>query len=384
MKLYDKIKYNLTNEPRIIPFPHPALSNYINISKGQYHLVGGAGGSGKSAWVDTHYIHNSVDWYRNKGKDEGYKLHIVLRSLERNQENRVYKWIASELYRKHGILIDAMAMANKRQFKHSFDDDIASSIKDATESIESYMEYVTMVDGSDNPTGIWKQMYEVALSKGTLYSYERDQQGNYVLFKRRRKEVKIVHPNECPQASRYQPHYIPDDPNEITIFIVDHILTLQQEAGLSEKQNIDRMSDYLQRARDRFGFMVVAVAQLNRSINDTYRNQKTDIKPQSSDFSGSSKPYHDCDMAAILFDPFNYEKLREGPWVMKEFINDKNHNCYRSYHLVKNTYGADHKYFCYVFHGGLGLFKELPTKAEQQVAFNIKDAINLKPKKDLT
>jgi len=384
MRLYDKIKHNLTTDPKIIPFCHPALSRYITISKGQYHLVGGAAGSGKSAWVDYHYIQQTIDWYRNEGKDSGYKLHIVLRSLERNQENRRYKWVASELYKRHGIMIDYLAMANKRKFSHTLDKEVEEAIQDAANAVDEYLEYVDIFDGSDNPTGIWKQMYELALSKGTLYIYEPDEKGEYVLYKRRGNTRRQVSSSECPQASRYQPQYIPDDPNEIVIFIVDHILTLQKESGLSEKQTIDRMSDYLQKARDRFGFMVVAVAQLNRSINDTYRNQKTDIKPQSSDFSGSSNPYHDCDMAAILFDPFNYEKLREGPWTMKEFINEKNHNCYRSYHLIKNTYGADHKYFCYIFHGALGIFQELPTKLEEQQTFNIKQAINLKTTKDLT
>ncbi len=340
-----------------IPFIHPTLNKYIFLGKRLYHLIGGAGGSGKSAWIDQNYAINPILWMNRYGKDEDIKIKVVLRSLERSKELRKAKWVCMRLYLTKGILIDTASMLGWGETKSRITDDLYEDIKEAYEWVTSLEEHIEIIDGAETPTGIYKHLRKEALSKGTLYQYANEE-GKEKLYMYKGDKRKIVPPEACPEATPYQPVYIPDDPNEVTIFIIDHLQSLKNERGYNNKQNLDKMSEYAQILRDRFGFSPVIVNQLNRNVGDTFRRVKTDLLPEEGDFSGSSRMFYDCDMAAILFNPYKYNLNTMSGWNIKKCIHE-GINRFRSLHLLKNTYGADNQIFGYQFIGENGIFREM-------------------------
>lgn len=342
-----------------IPFVHNTLNKYIFLGKRLYHLIGGAGGSGKSAWIDQNYVLNPVLWKLKYGQEQNVKVRVILRSLERSKELRKAKWVCMRLYLTKGILMDTASMLGWGEQKSRITDELYQDIKEAYEWVTQLEDYITIIDGAETPTGIYKQLYAEALSKGTLYQYSNEN-GTEVLYEYKGKTKRKVPPQACSEATYYQPVYIPDNPNEVTIFVIDHLQSLKNERGYNDKQNLDKMSEYAQILRDRFGFSPVIVNQLNRNVGDTFRRVKTDLLPEEGDFSGSSRMYYDCDMAGILFNPYKYNLNTMAGWNVKKCIDKYGINRFRSFHLLKNTYGADNQIFGYQFIGENGIFKEIP------------------------
>lgn len=357
--LLEQIDKSRSGKVTTIPFVHNTLNKYMFLGKRLYHLIGGAGGSGKSAWIDQNYVLNPVLWKLKYGQEQNIKVKVILRSLERSKELRKAKWVCMRLYLTKGILMDTASMLGWGEQKSRITDDLYQDIKEAYEWVNQLEEHIEIIDGAETPTGIYKQLYAEALSKGTLYQYSNEN-GIEVLYEYKGKTKRKVPPQACSEATYYQPVYIPDNPNEVIIFVIDHLQSLKNERGYNDKQNLDKMSEYAQILRDRFGFSPVIVNQLNRNVGDTFRRVKTDLLPEEGDFSGSSRMYYDCDMAGILFNPYKYNLNTMSGWNVKKCIDQHGINRFRSFHLLKNTYGADNQIFGYQFIGENGIFYEIP------------------------
>lgn len=357
--LLDQIKKARSGKVTTIPFIHPKLNKYIFLGKRLYHLIGGAGGSGKSAWIDENYVINPIKWVRKHGEEQNIKLKIVLRSLERSKELRKAKWVCMALYKKYGILIDTASMLSWGEQKSRVTDEVYDLIKEAYDWVTQLEEHVEIIDGSETPTGIFYHLKKQALEDGYLYKYEKIN-GTETLIRYHKGTKVKVNPQECPEASPFQPHYKPINENQITMFMVDHLQCLKSEQGLTGKLLLDKMSEYAQELRDLYGYSPIIVNQLNRNVGDTFRRVKTDLLPEDGDFSGSSRMYYDCDMAGILFNPYKYNLNSLLNWQIRKFSSKENINRFRSFHLLKNTYGGDNQIFGYNFIGENGIFHELP------------------------
>ena len=363
MSLLDEIQSARNGEVVTVPFKHEKLSRYIFLGKGLYHLLGGAGGSGKSAWVDFNYVINPALWYKKHGKHTDISLKIILRSLERSKERRKAKWVCMKLYLDYGILIDTASMLGWGGSKNKITDSLYEKIKKAYDWVNSLEDIVEIVGGAENPTGIFNHFENYALQIGTLYKYQKTKTADgqkYLLFKFRGDKKEHVPPEACPEATRYQPVYEPDDKKHITLGVIDHLQALKGERNYTNKQNLDKMSEYARIIRDLYGMSPVIVNQMNRDIASTYRRVNTSLLPEDKDFSGSSSMYFDCDVAGILFNPYKYQVDDVIGWKPEKCINEYGINRFRSFHLLKNTYGPDNQIFAYQFIGENGIFREMP------------------------
>lgn len=371
-KLLSMIENARQGNTASIPIGHNKLSNFIYLAKNMYHYIAGAGGSGKSGWIDLLYIFMVYEWYEREGKYTGVKPKIILRSLERSKELRQAKWICLYLYRQHGILMDVAYLLGFGEKKSRVSDELFELIKQAKDWIDKMSDTVTLIGGVDNPTGIWLQARDYMESIGTYYRYQ-DIDNKSTLIKRRDKKVFKADPKECPEATKYQDIYIPDDPSTIVIHINDHLKAMSSERGFNDKQLLDKMSEYNRKLRDLYGCAIVAVNQLNRNISDTTRRVKTELLPEDSDFAGSSNLFYDCDMAMILFNPYKYNIKDLKEYKISLCLSEEGINRFRSAHVLKNTYGGDNFIFGYQFIGEVGMFRELPppNKLDSNSYYNI-------------
>lgn len=368
--LLDDINRARNGDIVTIPFIHPILKKYIFLGRDLYHLIGGAGGSGKSAWVDYNYAIFPTHWYKTQGYKEDIKLKVIIRSMERAKKHRIAKWVCMRMYQRFGVLIDTNSLLGWGSQKSKITDELFEQIKLCYQEIEALEDTIEVIDGIENPTGIYKQLVAEALGKGTLYRYENINNREQ-LVKLRGTSREIVPPQACKKATKYQPIYIPDDPKEVTIFIVDHLQAMKRESGFTAKENLDKMSEYARIMRDLYGFTPIIVNQLNRNISDTFRKVKTDLLPQDSDFSGSSNMFNDCDVAGILFNPYKYNLSNLLKWDIRGCVDSHGINRFRSFHLLKNSYGPDNQIFGYQFIGENGIFNELPSEVNdyQPIAY---------------
>lgn len=315
-----------------IPMGFNRLNRYIGIRKSMYFLVGGLTGSGKTSFIDDAFVLNPFDWYISQ-KDPKIKLRMIYRSMERSKTYKLAKWVGRKIFIDHGIIIPVPKLLG-------WTDKMTHDEHDLFLMYEDYMEamndVITIIDGPENPVGIAKELKAHAEENG-----------------------------EIVQTDKYNKIYVPNNENEVTIVILDHIglLKLTKDQP-TKKQAIDKMSDELRYARDFFGYTPVVVSQFNRDISNPMRIKAGDVEPQLEDFAESSSTQNDADVVLALFDPMRYKVEDPSGYNLSKLKDQHGAKYYRSLRLIKNSYGEDDARIGLGFMGQIGMFKELKKQKE--------------------
>ena len=316
-----------------IPMGFNRLNRYIGIRKSMYTLIGGLTGSGKTSFVDDAYVLNPFDWYISKQNTTNIKLRIIYRSMERSRTYKLAKWVSRKIFVDQGFVIPVPKLLG-------WTDKMTKDEHDLFLMYEDYMgemnEVITIIDGPENPVGIAKELKTHALENGVIE-----------------------------QVDQYNKIYIPNNENELTIVVIDHIGLLKvTQAQPTKKQAIDKMSDELRYARDFYGYTPVVVSQFNRDISNPLRIKNGDVEPQLEDFADSSQTQNDADVVLALFDPMRYKVEDPSGYNLNKLRDDYGAKYFRSLRLIKNSYGEDDIRIGLGFLGQIGMFKELPRKKD--------------------
>lgn len=313
-----------------IPMGFQRLNRYIGIRKRIMFLVGGLTGSGKTSLIDDAFVLNPYDWYIGQ-KDPQIKLKIIYRSMERSRTYKLAKWVCRRIFLDHGIIIPVSKLMGWTDKMNHDEHDLFLSYRDYLENMK---DVITIIDGPDNNVGIAKQLKSHALERGRIE-----------------------------QLDEYNKVYVPNNDNEITIVVVDHIglLKLTKEQS-SKKQAIDSLSGDLRYARDFYGYTPVMISQFNRDISNPIRIKNGDVEPATDDFKDSSNPGEDSDVILALFDPMRYKVSDPSGYNLDKLIDEYGNKYFRSLRVLKNSYGADDVRIGLGFLGEIGMFKELKKR----------------------
>jgi hypothetical protein len=315
-----------------IPMGFDRLNRYIGIRKGMYFLVGGLTGSGKTSFIDDAFVLNPFDWYISQ-KDPKVKLRIIYRSMERSRTYKMAKWVSRKIFLDHGLIIPVAKLLGWTEKMDHDEHDLFLMYEDY---INEMSNVITIIDGPENAVGVAKELKAHALQNGRIE-----------------------------QVDEYNKRYIPNNQNEVTIVIIDHIGLLKTTKDQStKKEAIDKMSDELRYARDFYGYTPVAVSQFNRSISNIQRIKNGDVEPQLEDFAESSSTQNDADVVLALFDPMRYKVNDPSGYELPKLVDGYGAKYFRSLRLIKNSYGEDDVRIGLGFMGQIGMFKELPKKKD--------------------
>jgi hypothetical protein len=320
-----------------IPMGFKRLSKYIGIRKKIYSLIFGQTGGGKSAWVHSCYILNPFDWWISEGRKKGVKMKIPLFSMERSRVYTIAKWTARKIFLNEGIQIPIAKMLGWWDTKLTKDEhDIVLTYSDY---INELLEVVDIIEGAQNPTGIYKYLKAFADSNGRVE-----------------------------QIDEYHPVYIPNDENLIVIPVVDHMGLTKQEGKMNtKKEAIDKLSEYLQRARDFYGYSPVLVAQLTRDLSNPLYQKQDSFEPSVDQIKESGTPGEAADVIISIFDPGRHKTNDTSGYDVKKFVDGATGaNYFRSVKILKNTYGEDHIRVGMAFQGFSGTFSELPKPKDMR------------------
>jgi hypothetical protein len=253
--------------------------------------------------------------------------------MERNRTYKYAKWVSRKIFLDQGIIIPVPKLLGWTDKLTKDEHDLFLMYEDYIKEME---DSIIMYDGPENPVGIAKDLKKYAESKGKIE-----------------------------QLDEYNKIYVPNDPNEITIVVIDHIGLLKTTKDQpTKKQAIDKLSNELRFARDFYGFSPVAVSQFNREISNPIRIKNGDVEPQLDDFKDSSSPGEDCDVALALFDPMRYKVADPSGYDLDKLKDEYGSKYFRSLRLIKNSYGADDVRIGLGFFGQIGMFKELKRKKD--------------------
>jgi hypothetical protein len=317
-----------------IPMGFNRLNKYIGIRKSMYYLVGGLTGSGKTSFIDDAFVLNPVDWALSKeGISSGIKIKVWYRSMERSRTYKLAKWTSRKIFIDQGIIIPVNKLLGWTDKMNKDEHDLFLHYEDYMNELS---EIVTIIDGPENPVGIAKELKDYALQRG-----------------------------EIVQLDKYNNLYVPNNENELTLVVIDHIGLLKTTKDLPTKKDaIDKMSNELRYARDFYGYSPVVVSQFNRSISNPIRIKNGDVEPQLDDFKDSSSTQEDADVVLALFDPMRYNVTDPSGYNLDKLRDEYGAKYFRSLRVIKNSYGEDDIRIGLGFFGQIGMFKELNRKKD--------------------
>jgi hypothetical protein len=326
--LNEEVNKGLSGRNKGIPMGFDRLNRYIGIRKSMYFLVGGLTGSGKTSFIDDAFVLNPYDWFISNQNTNGVKLKIIYRSMERSRTYKMAKWVSRKIFIDYGIIISINKLLGWTDKMTKDEHDLFLLQR---EYVEQMSDVITIIDGPENPVGIAKDLKTYALEHGKIE-----------------------------QLDEYNKIYIPEDPNTVTIVVIDHIGLLKTTKDLStKKQVIDKMSDELRYARDFYGYTPVVVSQFNRDISNPIRIKNGDVEPQLDDFKDSSTTQEDADVVLALFDPMRYKVDDPSGYKLEKLKDEYGAKYFRSLRIIKNSYGEDDIRIGLGFLGQVGMFKEL-------------------------
>lgn len=334
-KLNEEVNRGLEGRNDDIPMGFDRLNRYIGIRRKTYSLIGGNTGSGKTSFLDNAYVLNPYDWCISPQNKAGVKLKIIYRSMERSTLYKHAKWVARKIFLDHGIIIPIGKLLGWKGFDKLTNDehDLFLLQKDYLEGMK---DIITIIEGPENPVGVSKDLRKFALSRG--------------------KEEQI---------DEYNKVYIPNDPNEMVIVVMDTFNLLKLTKDLTTKKAvIDKMSDEFRYARDFYGYTIAGVSQFNRDIANAFRIKNGDVEPQLEDFKESGQTQDDADFVMALFDPIRYKVDDPSGYKLAKLKDEYGAKYFRSLRLIKNSYGEDDVRIGLGFLGQIGMFKELPRSKD--------------------
>ena len=327
-QLRNEVQNGLDGRNGGIPMGFDRLNRYVGIRKSMYFLIGGLTGSGKTSFVDDAFVLNPFDWYIMQ-KDPKIKLRIIYRSMERSRTYKLAKWVSRKIFLDQGIIIPVPKLLGWTEKMNKDEHDLFLMYEDYMGEMS---ECITIIDNPENPVGIAKELKAHAMQNGRI-----------------------------DQVDEYNKRYFPNNENEITIVVIDHIGLLKlTQTQPTKKQAIDKMSDELRYARDFYGYTPVVVSQFNRDISNPMRIKNGDVEPQLEDFAESSQTQNDADVVLALFDPMRYKVSDPSGYSLDKLKDQYGAKYFRSLRLIKNSYGEDDVRIGLGFLGQIGMFKELP------------------------
>lgn len=329
-----EVQRGLDGQNSGIPMGFDRLNKYVGIRKRIYTVCFGATGTGKSAFVHNAYILNPFDWYI-KEKPKNIKLKFILFSMERSKVYILAKWISRKIFLDQGILIPIPKLLgwweNNKLTKDEHDLFLIYQ-----EYIDELLSVCDIIENGQNPTGIYKYIRAYAEANGKLENVD---------------EFKKV--------------YIPNNPNEIVIPIIDHIGLVKPEKGMSKKESIDKTSEYMQYVRDVLGYSPVVVSQINRDLSNPIYQKMDSFEPNLDQIKESGRPSEDSDCVISLFQPSKY-KTNDASYRVENFLSPEGGDYFRKIKILKNTYGESEIGCGMAFMGVIGDFKELPKPGKME------------------
>ncbi|MHA2182985.1 MAG: DnaB-like helicase C-terminal domain-containing protein [Promethearchaeota archaeon] len=310
-----------------LPTGFERLNQHIsNIQQKRYTTIGGATGTGKTAYVDSAYLFHPYEFLK-ANPDYHHSLEVIYYSLEIPPEEKLAKFVCFKLWEQYGINIDSKVLYSEGDFK--IPPEVIPLIDKMEEYFAKMQEKVLTFRSSMSPNYMYKDVMSYAEKRGVV---ERNKDGVVI-------------------------NYTPHDPNLITEIIIDHanLITPNAEDKGNQKAAIDRASKMLVFFRNMFKFSPIVVSQFNRGIEGMDRKQMDSQEPQLSDFKETGATQEDANVVIGLFNPFRY-----GMKVHRGYPVSEIKRRYRSAHVLKNRGGADGLVVGLHFLGEIGKFKELP------------------------
>lgn len=293
------------------------LDNLIyGIQKKYLYLIGSDSGAGKSSFVIDIFLYNLFKNNKNN------KIEILLYSFEMDVNVIFAKLSSLYIYDTYHVVInygDILSLSSP------INDLYYSYVLNSVEWIKTIVNHITIYDKPLSPTAIYGTCKEW-LSKF----------GEFI------------------RLGEHKEDYIEKDSDIYKIVIIDHLGLISGPE--SKKQKMDTVSDYFIYFRNKCKITGVFIQQLNRNSKSVERKTNGYELLDNADLSDSSVPAQAAETILLLYYPYREKIPRVEGYPIQNVLKHK----FRLLQCTKNRFGQADKNIGLIFHGEMGLFKELP------------------------
>lgn len=344
-----------------IPFEnYPKLSKSVpGVVPGMIQMVTAGSGVGKTQVTKALYVREPLEY----ALKHNIKLKIFYFALEESEQEFIDTMICNFISSRCGVRMDLLTLQGYR--KRSLDQAMLELIDSHIDDIEDLLTNVEIIDSVYNPTGIYKYCRDYADKNGKHVYEMRDFIKNKVDDK--------GNPYTVTEKVKVYSHYVPNDPNSMTIVIVDHMSLLTPEKFkdtgnmMSLHQTMAHWStNYaLKQVTKHWNWAVVNVIQQEQSgEKEQFTNKGESIvkktEPSLAGFANNKEIQRDAKVIIGVYSPDRYGFEDYHGYSVKRF-----RDAFRGFKILKNRFGPPNKYHHFLFDGATNRFKELPVASEK-------------------
>ena len=284
----------------------------------------GDSGSGKSSLVLYSQIYQP---FQQHCENPDIDLHFLIFSFEMSAEVLLAKLLSIYLYETYNKILSYGKILSLTE---PLTDEEFDLIKKATPWLEKFESLCEVIDKPVPAKGLYAICKEWSKSFGTYQEITTD-------------------------AGYVKENYIPNNPEQYLIVVVDHIKLLSVSSGHTSKQEIDEACDYLISLRNKCNFTVNIVQQFNRNFKSMDRRNSENFLPSLEDLSDSSGPAQSAETVIAIYYPYREKRSRCEGYDIRQ-LKDRG----RMPLILKNRFGVADKMVMTSFFGEVGIWKELP------------------------
>ena len=340
-----------------IPFEnYPKLRSMVpGIVPGMITMITAGSGVGKTQLTKALAVREPLEY----ALKHNIKIKIFYFALEESKQEFIDSMICNFISSRAKKRIDILTLQGFRE--KSLDSETMVQIETYIDDVEALLEDVEVIDSVYNPTGIYKYCRDYADKNGKHYFEDKD-------FIKKKSDGST----ETVKTKVYS-HYIPNDPNQINIVVVDHISLLSPETSnghmMSQHQTMAKWStDYaLKQITKHWNWAVVNVIQQEQSGEKEQFTMKGDsiqkkTEPSLAGFANNKEIQRDAKVIIGVYGPDRYGFTEYHGYDVERF-----RDTFRAVKILKNRFGAPNKYVHFLFDGATNKFVELPKANELNI-----------------
>lgn len=320
-----------------IPNPFNRFSDiWSGIEKGKYTIVTANSKVGKTHFSDFMYMYYPMYYVLNINPKSNIKYKVYYFSLEMSAEQKILQAMSHFLYVFYGVSKHPKEL---RSLKRALDNDVINKLYNLEGFFTEFFNNVQYIEINRDADSIINKMKAVAKEKGDIEygTYEKDS-----------KEYQFVK------------NYNPNNPDEIILFIIDHISLIDEKGSLhSEISKLSKGSVYL---RNTFKFNPLIIQQQAAAQESTENKKQNDVRPTLAGLADNKLTQRDADMVFGLFSPYRYNISNFKGYNINEF-KDR----IRFLEILADREGIGNEIAPLYFNGECSYFKELPTPGSEEI-----------------
>lgn len=335
-----------------IPSPFPRFSNdFIGLEQATYYIFTSFTKGGKSQLVSFLLYNALMFCYKHPESKASVKVLYV--ALEETPERVLTRFISWLLYEHSNIHISPSDLRSSKNDRPLPEEVLKVLDSDEIKDMIDYFEQHIVFIEEKNPTGIYKACRRYAEEHGKVVTKPAVYRDEFDKL----------------QTTEAFDYYVPDDPNEYVIPVIDTINIIETERSYNKKQSIDKLSEYLALyLRNRYGQSPIVIQQQNTD-NESIESVKFNrTRPTTAGLGDSKYTAHDANIVLGIFSPYKFG--------LKEYLGypiDKFKDHFRTLEVLVNRDGELGGIIALFFDGAVCSWAELPkidNTAELNMVYN--------------